>query len=365
MIETSLFLISGVSTAIDALSILKTGNSLFQYVMKNGYLNYDFCSLKRMYSKESLIDKNILYTELFNSIDNPDFEFQIKCKKSDFRLDHDNDIHIEQFCSDAVKEFITSGKMNKNDSTVRLDRISVENRIVTLTVSKAQYADQVKTHLVLDWENKHLKKIGLHTYRGFLTSKYNGKLPPLNSKYLPNSIGISIILYYKVDGVYIPYITHRNKSHLNKKKNEPALNEGYYSSSASGVLEWNSKISIDSIKDEMYREIKEEIGLEREDLLSIDLLSICRELLRAGKPQFFFIGFINLTEKEIINKRIKAIKQNKIDKSQKVEIREKVLNAAEIKDNKFIERGSFELMANLFYSEIYCMKKVRKAEKLL
>jgi hypothetical protein len=346
--------ISIVSTAVDLGLNLGSNRKIIKDLFRSKYLCYDLAKLKSIYVNTTLIGKKIPYEEIYSLIHKPDTTIKFQINENEFHLSDDNLTEIKSFQSDALSEFKNNGKMLFDSQTVRLEKFEVENNVISFTVSKSKYSDQVQTHLVLDWKNKHLKEIGLSSYRGYLVSKYGKQLPPLNTALLSNSIGISVILYFQKDNCFIPYLPLRNKSIFNKKKNDPALCEGTYTSSSSSVLEWNEKeITIDYIKNEMFKEIYEELGIEKKDIDFLECIAFVRELLRAGKPQVFFVGQINLTEEQIILKRKEAILKNKIDNFAKVEIKNQHLSFLDLKSGIKNKILSLESIGNLYYSEKY------------
>ena len=323
------------------------------------YLNYDLTTLLSYYIDESLVDRKIPYVELCNLTNNYK-NIKISFIQNDFKLGNNNQIAIKKFQVNALKEFEQKGKFTFDSKTVRLNNFKINGNEVFLEIQKSKYSDQVQSHLVLDWQNKALQDIGNSTLRGVLISKYGHKLPPLNSNILSNSIGISCIIYYQKNGRLIPYLPFRNKSTFKKKRNEPAIYEGIYHCSSSGVLEWKDNIeSMKNIQEEMTREIEEEIGLIKNDIISLEPIAITREILRAGKPQIFFIGFTSLNEKQLVEKRKLAVIKSKKNKD-KVEIRNRHLNL----DNKNFNIGntiiSLEAIGNLYYCNKYLKKNGRE-----
>ena len=314
------------------------------------YLNYDLNKLFSHYINEEKLLKNIPYIELVDlSKNKQNIKFSII--KEEFKLDYNNSIAIKSFQTEALKEFKNKGKFIYDSKTVRLNKIKYNNGLIILEIQKSKYSDQIQSHLVLDWNNRHLRDIGTNTLRGILLSKYGNKLPPLNTTLLSNSIGISVVIYYKKNNLLIPYLPFRNKSYFNKKKNEPALYEGIYHCSSSGVLEWDDFKTMYDITEQMYREINEEIGLEKGDISELKPISLTRELLRSGKPQIFFFGTTNLSEKELIEKRKLAIIKA-TNKDDKIEIQNKHLpfvNDSELKRSLI----SLETIGNLYFCDKY------------
>ena len=324
------------------------------------YLNYDLNKLLSYYIDEKLIDRRIPYVELCDFINENEKHIKFSIIEKNFKLENNNSTAIKTFQINALKEFEQKGKFTFDSNTVRLNGFkSTENEII-LEIQKSKYSDQVQSHLVLDWENKALKDIGNNTLRGILISKYGHKLPPLNSTLLSNSIGISCIIYYRKGNNLLPYLPFRNKSIFRKKRDEPAVYEGIYHCSSSGVLEWKEDIDkIDDITEEMYREIKEEIGLNKKDIISLKPIALTRELLRAGKPQIFFIGFTNLNEAQLIERREKAVNISK-NNAEKVEIKNKHLKIEDGNVNIKNTVISLETIGNLYYCERYFEKNGRE-----
>lgn len=342
-----------------ALEVYKNKDSINK-VFNPKYLNYDLNKLKSFYKDECFVGKKIPYVELFNFIESPEIRVNLSILNNDFKLDDINSNEIKAFQINALNEFQQKGKVTHDSFTVRLNSYKLNKNELTIEIQKSKYSDQVQSHLVLDWKNKHFTDLGSATLRGFLIAKYGHKLPPLDEKLLSNSIGISSVIFYRKDNTLLPYLPFRNKSIFSKKRNEPSLFEGIYHCSASGALEWGHGISnFSEIKEDMYREIEEEIGLKKNDLKILECISLTREVLRAGKPQFFFIGYTNLNESQLREKRIEAIRKSKSIEG-KVEIQDKHLTlkneGLEIKNTLI----SLETIGNIYYCERYFNKYGRE-----
>lgn len=341
------------------LEVYKNKDSINK-VFNPKYLSYDLNKLKSYYKDEFFVGKKVPYVELFNFIESPEIEVNFSTLPEDFRLDDIDSTVLKAFQINALKEFQQKGKVTHDSFTVRLNGYKLNKNKLTLEIQKSRYSDQVQSHLVLDWKNKHLAELGNATLRGFLIAKYGHKLPPLDGKLLSNSIGISTVIFYRKDNTLLPYLPFRNKSTFSKTRNEPSLFEGIYHCSASGVLEWGKGINnLSDIKEEMYREIEEEVGLKKNDLKILECISLSREVLRAGKPQFFFIGYTKLNESQLREKRIEAIQKSKSIED-KVEIQDKHLTlkneGLEIKNTLI----SLETIGNIYYCERYFNKNGRE-----
>jgi len=314
------------------------------------YLNYDVDKLLSCYSREKLLSNKIPYTLLYNFMENPNKEIVISKMDDHFKLCYDDDIDIKSFQVEAYNEFKRNGKFIYDDHTVSLRSIENVGDKFILNVQQSKYSDQVQSHLVLDWINENLENRG--SLRGIIKSKYTTNLlPSLDCPLLSNSLGISTIIYFKGDnGELVPYLPYRNKSKINAKRNALALYEGVYHCSSSGVLKWtNDEMNMSWIEKEMYREIHEEIGLEKLNIVKLKPIAIVRELLRAGKPQIFFIGYTDLKESELVELRKNSIKGSIANKDKK-EIRNKHLSRKKISNKNLL---SLEAIGNLCMSEKY------------
>ena len=75
------------------------------------------------------------------------------------------------------------------------------------------------------------------------------------------------------------------------------------------------------IEDDMYNEIEEELGIQKKDITILSPIAICREMARAGKPQIFFAGFVNIGHDKIMN-NIDRARAKMIEKVKNVEFLE-------------------------------------------
>ena len=138
-----------------------------------------------------------------------------------------------------------------------------------------------------------------------MSASGNGKLPALDDQRLANTIGLAALIFYKDNGVLTPYLVPRTRE-------VAVFNHGAWHCTASGAAEWprffeETEKDFDAfILDDMYNELKEEAGLLPADIDNLVPIALCRELVRAGKPQFFFIGFTNLDYRQLTERMHKA-----------------------------------------------------------
>src|SRR6185437_12427918 len=159
-------------------------------------------------------------------------------------------------------------------------------------------------------------------------------------------IGIAVIIFYKADdGGIIPYLPKR------ATKNQAVFHDGYHCT-ASGETMWHGpEETFDEIfTNDICRELQEEVGIERDDLVWIYPISLCREFLRGGKPQIFFFCFTRLPPGEINRRRQTAILKQIRNGRQEVENEE--LIAANPYDlyEELEHYGTIEAIVNMFFA---------------
>ena len=264
-------------------------------------------------------------------------------------------VHLKSFQGHAYNEFWASGKLTRDSDVIRLESLNITQKETKLTTQKAKYSDQVQSNLVMNWTNDHaLKKIGITTLRAYFASQYPRKLPPLSEQRLANTIGIALILFYRNSyGTYVPYLPARAKGVINKKK-ILAVFEGGYHCTSSGAVEWSEGETFDQIfTEDMYKELKDEVELERDDVEVMLPVALCREFLRGGKPQIFFAGLTELSETQLAERRKIALKKQKA-LNDKVEIKDEQLvvpDNNELKRTAEFQGLTLEAIANLHYGE--------------
>jgi hypothetical protein len=75
--------------------------------------------------------------------------------------------------------------------------------------------------------------------------------------------------------------------------------------------------------EEIYRPFRSFVGnLEGDDILQLQPVAFCREMLRGGKPQLFFIGYTPLNWAELTSRRVMATKvANKAGRREEIDQR--------------------------------------------
>ena len=353
--ETIPWLVRGLEVARVIIALLR--EELYRervgQMSSTEYLNYDPKKLCEDYPDEQAIAPLVPYKEEICWI-GPTLQetlakagaVQVQRMKDPFVLVA-NTAKMRLFQCEALKDLLARGRMVRNDSVIRLQSYSNNPEEAELTIQKAMYSDQAQSNLVMDWEANHaLKESGYRTLRKYLSSRHPRSLGPLDESIMANTIGISVVLYYRTfAGAYLPYLPGRAKGQ--------AVFDGGFHCTASGAAAWSATDrTLEIFVKDMYKELFEEVGIARNEIDVMVPLALCREFLRGGKPQIFFAGVTSLSEPELAQKRKTALELQK--KSGVIEIEDNQLISSDTEDlPKKLRSGpvTLEATANLHYAE--------------
>jgi hypothetical protein len=177
-------------------------------------------------------------------------------------------------------------RQNYDEPVARL--VAFDGR--TLHIERAAFSDGVKSNYAMD---------GPGELRETLLGEYGAKLPPLGDARLSNGIGTAVVV---IDAAHHPYLPRRAP--------RQSVFPGGYHCTASGETVWTGALDFDGLfTANICRELEEEVGLTRDDLDWIRPVAFCREFLRAGKPQFFFVAATSLSEAALRERRLAAIER--------------------------------------------------------
>ena len=159
----------------------------------------------------------------------------------------------------------------------------------TLWVQPCRYSDGMKSNYAMD---------GPGELRQPLIAQYGRRLPPLDDRRLSNAIGVAIVVFDAGGRPYLP-----------RRAPRQSVFPGGFHCTASGEAVWREgPLEFDRLFTEnVCRELEEEVGLARADLEWIHPLALCREFLRAGKPQLFFAARTALDAAQLRSRRRAAI----------------------------------------------------------
>jgi hypothetical protein len=176
-----------------------------------------------------------------------------------------------------------------------------EYKAKTLCVQRCAYSDGIKSNYAMD---------GPADLRTLLRAEYGAKLPPLFDARLANGIGTAVVVF---DAALRPYLPRRAP--------RQSVFPGGYHCTASGETVWNdTAVTFEEIfTANICRELEQEVGLTAADLAWIRPVAFCREFLRGGKPQFFFVAQTLLGADELAMRRRQAITRQTAAGRQEVE----------------------------------------------
>ena len=272
------------------------------------FLNYDVSFLNEFYKDEKPVGGLLPYSEICNFYDaiknNQKPRIKVKLDPKDFMLKSWSSEIANSLVQIGSQERMGTGTIYKDDTVIRLSNVNIdETGAATLHCQKAKYSDQVKSNLIVDFTSKMYTEAD--SLRYILRVNDGQKLPALSDKRMANTLGLACILFYWDNEYWTPLMIPRPPESLKAV----SVFEGGWHCSASGAAEWPAATEqefFEAISNDMLREIHEEIGIEKNEIHDFDLVAICREFARAGKPQLFFTGFVNLDFKTLMMRIDKA-----------------------------------------------------------
>jgi hypothetical protein len=326
------------------------------------FLNYDYSFLCKAYKDEPPLLNWIPYREEVCWI-RKDIKETLQASQSISVVKHPDKFlldgtrpELRSFQEQLKLAIQKDGRFRRDENVIRLATFD-HSGDGTFTIQLTKYGDQVRSNLGMDWEGHHELKtvLGINSLRGYLSASYGSILPPLSDTRLANTVGIAaIILYRNSLGEYVPYIPRRKKVKKDKSKNVGVYTLGQFHCTASGAAAWHDECSFNNIfTDDMYREMNEEVGLSRNDIQFLTPVAYCREFLRGGKPQLFFVGYTALSADQLKQKRKARIELQQKDNPGEIEIEDEELVVSSFLNlEKSISKHSISLegLANLYYA---------------
>lgn len=226
-----------------------------------------------------------------------------------------------------VSDFTAKGKLHKgNRACPRVKSFDLTSRgKLHLCVQRAMYFDQVGTNLTLDFPfNEKTLKSRFENVRGWDLA--NGispmVIPSFEQSKMANTIGIA---------VGITALDKFGKKQILKRMrtDNTAVYENQWHVPFSFALEWpdgfepGERMTLSNMINRDYgHELAEEMpGIERSDFESPKLLAFCRDMIRGGKPQFFF----EIRSRQPIETLQRQIRSDKVEYKNKTGIVEDLL----------------------------------------
>ncbi|SDW79369.1 hypothetical protein [Roseicitreum antarcticum] len=304
-----------VSQAVTALDHLLNNTAELRLADAAGqssdeFLNQHPLPLQALYDREKLLRGRLLYVEMANFIDlivrTGRVHIDIAPRPEGFRLAPFADPGTEALRNQGFERLREVGKYRHNSNVIRLERVDVQPGGARLHIQRATYHDQASSNLILDFVGNGRAP----TLREALRRESPGRLPDLDDRRLANSLGVTVLVFYRdARDNWTPFLVPRTRA-------TAVLNRGLWSDSASGAAQWpkdaeTAPKTFDAyILDDLHQEMESEIGLFPEDLTALLPLAIGREIMRAGKPQMFFIGFTQLSRPQLLKRMETARKKN-------------------------------------------------------
>ncbi len=265
------------------------------------HINYDLGCISRFYAKEpnwltahtTRGEVTAPYAILFDYRDRvPDRAWGHVTVGSAYSFPKELQSHREAM----VAKFDSEGKLSKgNRPCPRV--LSFErgtDGLPILTVHRAFYNDQVGTNLTPDEPLQPALKRGdfrCASVRSWDLAQAGSdeRLPAFSASRLANTIGVAI-------GITVPDKYGRPLVLRRKRTKKVAVYEGQWHVPFSFALAWTESLRAgdslnlaDLILPDYGHEFAEELrGLEITDFEPARPLAFCRDMVRAGKPQFFF-----------------------------------------------------------------------------
>lgn len=198
-------------------------------------------------------------------------------------------VQLEGKAKDVLEEI---GSYFHDSTAIRLNRIEVEDRQITLFVSKVSYLQYVATNYAMD---------ALLSEKGWTRSLRDSvhpadRLCKLEESLLANHIGVGTLLF-TLDNYLVLSSRPDNRIGIWHQQITPSISgatsydDDMYSMKSGPVSSW-------------MREGREELGISNSDFVegSDIFLGITRELLRGGKPEMFFAARLALTKAKLEQK---------------------------------------------------------------
>lgn len=283
------------------------------------------------------------YKEEVNFIKNPDIKISVVSEVGRYEMSSE----IIKLTKPNLIEFKKSKPRTFDGEILRLAKFQkIKDNEYECELERATYFDQVRTNLTIDLPlednpNKNLRILDIE--------KKSGKLKSFEDSNLVNSIGVStVVTFYskkRRDWFYFMKI----------RKHQQGVFANMLST-ISGVVEppkRNIKDLLDHASNELLREFRYETGISKEEMsihkdkYKLIPLAFTRELVRGGKPQFFFLLIIpEMNRKEFerkFNKSVEGTYEFKSDWISNISVYKKALSP--------------EFATNLIYAHEYLQKE--------
>jgi hypothetical protein len=233
-----------------------------------------------------------------------------------------NDLNWAVVRAQAYHKYRSQGHATRDSQIVRVRDILIDGDRIEMSIQPTRYFCQAESNLVLDYlaDTSFEKKEEAReraSLRQLLYNENPGRLPDLSDRRLANTLGVAICLLSRDGGSTLLRMVYRTgKVGVFPKGIHPAM---------SCAIAWNETVSSDDlmsfVMNDIEQEMQQETGMTADQYETPVPLSVCREYLRAGKPQLFALSYTDLSQKELNQLRNKQVKKNKKYRADKVEMK--------------------------------------------
>jgi 8-oxo-dGTP pyrophosphatase MutT (NUDIX family) len=250
---------------------------------KTNFINYD--AWLRYYPEKAMrvacksgqtpFEVVLPYQEIVDFVSNPKTSISVN---PDIK-NYESSAELKQLTQEAFDKYIESKPHTTDDPIVRLAQLQIDEQNYSAPLSRSTYFEQVRTNLTLDYLMK-----GGRTLRA-IDFEVANDLPEFKKSKMVNSIGVSGVVYFSRG-------TQKYIFAKLRKGTEGIF--GLMFGTTSGVVELSDSTPsdlVDLASNDMLREFREETGVSEQDATAVTItpLAFVRELMRGGKPQFFFL----------------------------------------------------------------------------
>lgn len=245
------------------------------------------------------------YKEVINFIESPSAVIDVVGGIHDYTLPQE----IVDLTNSNLAAFLQKQPTTRDNPILRMATFTeCGENTYQCTLQKSTYFAQVRTNLTLD---RPIQAANGRSLRTIDRSAGYG-LPTFEQSRLVNSIGVSAIVYYRKPG---PKPTDSVHDYFFMKYRRPTEAVfGNMFGTTSGVVTMPPGTQVHSLVDyvicEMRREFYRETGLDEDKdnnpIKSMIPLAFTRELMRGGKPQFFFLIEIDPMSESEFGRRFRA-----------------------------------------------------------
>lgn len=199
---------------------------------------------------------------------------------------------LETKAEDILQEI---GHLFHDSTTIRLNRVIHDHGHIALLVSKAHYLEYVATNYAMD--ALLMERGWTKTLRDVVNP--GKRLEPLETSLLANHIGVNVLVFTSDNYLLLPMRSHEkvgiwHQQMMASISGAASYDDDMWGTQSGPVAAW-------------IREGREELGLENSDFGGPAIfLGITRELLRGGKPEFFFAVHLAVSRFSVEQKFVKA-----------------------------------------------------------